>query len=328
MTGTGPYANSSSWFGLALETVPGTAEAAPDTFVPVKTPKITPQITQVTDDGLRGSMVDIYDQIPTVRHDEYTFTMLAYLDTLPALVRAALGGADAMTGSAEPYTHVISLLNNASDTGNQPPSCTLFDYDGYKLRSMAGAQIDELSFKFTATGLVEITVKALTMPYTILSGALPATAFSTVEAAPAWSCTASLNSASPQIVDGSLDLKRGVKAVHTLGQQGPYKLWAGPLSTAGKLTVINKDDTEQDLYIAGTAFPLSLTFAPPSATAGDSFEFAMTNCKVKASSQSRGADGMVVTDLDLQPLPNSTDAGSGGLSPIKFTALNAQATAY
>lgn len=328
-TGTGPYANSNSWFGMALETVPGTAEAAPDIFIPVKDPKITPQFTQVTDDGLRGSMVDVFDQVQGVRHDEYGFTCMAYLDTLAALVHGCLGGVDTITGAATPYTHKIGLLNNDPSHGNQPPSYTLFDYDGYKLRSMAGAKIDELSIKFTATGLVEVTVKALTLPYTVLTGALPATSFSDVDAAPAWSCAASLaGTANSRITDGTIDLKRGVKAIHTLGQQAPFSLFAGPLSASGKLTVINSDDTEQNYLINDTAFAVGVTFSPPSADAGDSFGFTMSTVKAKSSVQSRGGDGMIVTDLDLQPLPNSTDATDGGVSPISFTAINAQSTGY
>lgn len=327
MTGTGPYANSSSWTAMAIETVRGTPAAAPTYWIPVKTPKITPTITEVNDDGLRGSAVAVYDQIPTVRHDEYTFTCAAYVDTLPALMRALLGSTDTITGTTPTFTHTISLLNNDPTDGNQPPSYTFFDYDGYTLRTLPGGQIDEVSFKFTATGLVEVTVKVFAMPYTA-GGAVPATAFTAVEAAPAWSCTTSLNSVSTTpIVDGSLSFKRNVKPIHILGQQAPFRLWAGELDSSGQLTVINQNDAEQSLYLNGTAFPLALTFNPPTST-GDSFKFTMSHVKAKAASQDRGSDGLIVTVLDLLPLPNATDAGSGGVAPVQFVAVTSQATTY
>lgn len=326
MTGTGPYANSSSWTGMALETVRGTPAAAPTLWVPSKTPKITPMITEVNDDGLRGSAVTVYDMIPTVRHDEYSFTCLAYVDTLPALMRALLGSADTITGTAAPYTHTMSLLNNDPLDGNQPPSYTFFDYDGYLVRILAGGQVDEVSFKFTATGLVELSVKVLALPYTT-TGTVPSTTFSTVEAAPSWSCTASLNAATPPIVDGELDFKRGVKPIHTLGQQSPYRLWAGPLDVTGKLTVINSADTEQNLYLNNTQFPLNLTFNPPT-SAADSFAFKMQTVKARTSAQERGSDGIITTALELQPLPNSTNATSGGVCPVEFVALTSQSTTY
>ena len=327
MTGTGPYANSSSMMAMAIETVRGTAASAPVLWIPVKSPKIQPVVTQVVNDSLIGSMVQDVDQIITARHDEYSFSCLAYVDTLPALLRGLLGGVDTITLTG-PYQHVISLLNNDPSNGNQPPSYTFFDWDGYILRTMAGGQIDDLSFKFTATGLVEITVKVQTLPY-VASGGVPTSAFTTVGAAPAWSCVTSFNSVSTTpIVEGALSFKRNVKAVQTLGQIAPFRLFAGPLDCSGSsLTVINAADVEQNLALAGTAFPLSLTFSPP-ASSGNSFKFQMSTVKASQTHQERSGDGMIVTQLDLLPLPNSTDAASGGLSPVKFTALTAQGTTY
>lgn len=324
---TGPYANSSSIVAMAIETVRGTAAATPTYFIPAKNPKITPVITQVNVDPLIGSMVMVDDQIPTVRHDEYEFTTWAYVDTLGALLRGLLGGADTITGTAAPYTHVISLLNNSPSTGNQPPSYTFFDWDGYQLRTMAGGQVDEIDLKFTATGLVEVTVKVLTLPY-VATGVAPTATFSTVEAAPSWSVTTSLNAVTTTpIIDGSITLKRGVKPVNTLGQQAPLALFAGPLDITAALTVINQADTELNLYLAGTAFDLSLTFSPPTSS-GLSFAFDMAKVKVKAAHPERGTDGYITVPLDLMPLPNAANAGSGGVSPIKATLVTAQATTY
>ena len=327
MTGTGPYANTSTVVGMAIETVPGTAAAAPTIFIPTKAPKITPTLTQVNVGALIGSPVAVIDQIATVRHDLYEFTCLAYVDTLPAFVRGLLGGTDAITGTASPYTHKISTLANSPLTGNQPPKYTFFDWDGFQMRTLAGGQVDELDFKFTATGLVEVTVKVLALPY-VASGTAPTAVFSTVEPAPSWSVTASLNAVTTTpIVDGSLNLKRGSKPVNTLGQQGPLQLYANALEISGALTVINQADTELDLYLAGTAFPLSLVFSPPT-SAGLSFGFQMSRVKFKTGNPERGSDGYITVPLTFQPLPNATDAGSGGESPILFTALTAQATTY
>jgi hypothetical protein len=293
----------------------------------VKTPKIQPVLTQVTDEGLRGSMAVQYDQVITARHDEYTFTTLAYVDTLPALMRGLLGGTDVITGTTN-YSHTISLLNNDGSNGNQPPSYTFFDWDGYILRTMPGGQVDEVQLKFTATGLVEVTVKVQTMAY-VAAGGMPTSAFTTVSATPSWSCTTSLNSvATTPIVEGTLSFKRGVKALHTLGQTNPYRLFAGPLDTSGSsLVVINAADVEQNLALAGTAFPLSFLFSPPSSPSM-SFKYQMTNVKASNTVQERGSDGMIITTLTLLPLPNSTDANSGGLSPVKFIGVTTQATTY
>lgn len=320
------YANSSSWMGMAIETTYGTPAATPAFWIPVKSPKIAAMITEVDDDGLRGSMVKVYNQIPTVRHDTYDFTCLLYYDTVPALFRSLLGSSDTITGTG-PYSHVLSLLNNSPATANQPPSYTFFDYDGYQVRQLPGAQVDDITVKFTATGLVELTVKVLAFPMVNL-GTVPTTAFSTVQAQPAWDCAVSLNSVvSTAVVDGELSFKRGSKPVHVLGQQGPYKIQVGPLETGGKLTVLNSNDTELGFYINNTSFPASMVFTPPASTA-NTWTLDLSTCKSKNAAQERGSDELIVTSFDLVPLPNSNDATAGGVSPVKSTHVTAQATTY
>lgn len=320
-----PFSNSSTWTGLALEATRGTA-VAPSVFVPSKSPKLIPTITEMDDDGLRGSMVKEYNQIPTVRHDVFDFTCDAYLDTIPHLIRGILGGPDVVTGAAAPYTHVLSLLNNDTN-GNQPPSYTLSDYDGYQMRQITAGQFDEVDLKFAAAGLVECTVKTMGNAF-VTNATVPTPSFSTVEAAPAWKTTASVNGATlGTIIDGSLKLKRGVKPINTLGQQNPYRLWAGPLVITAALNVINVDDAELNYYLNNTVVPINLSFTSPSSP-GLSFAFDMATCKVKTGAQSRGSNELIETSISVIPLPNATDATAGGVSPIKFTAVNAQAAAF
>jgi hypothetical protein len=322
----GPYANSNTWTGLGLETARGTV-AVPTLFIPSKSPKITPTITEQDDDGLRGSMVKVYNQVPTVRHDAFDFTCLAYLDTLPALIRGILGGPDVITGTAPTVSHVMSLLNNDTANGNQPPSYTFSDFDGYQLRQMTAGQLDEVDLKFTATGLVDVTVKAHANPFAI-NGTVPVPTFSVVEAAPAWTCVATVAGTSlGTVVDGGLNLKRGVKPIHTLGQQNPYRLWAGPLDIMANLTVINTNDAELNYYLNNTVVPINLSFSSPS-SAGQSFSFDLATCKVKTGAQARGSNELIETALSIVPLPNTADATAGGVSPVKFTAVNARATTY
>lgn len=323
------YTNSSSWMGMCIEVTPGTSPATPAYWIPVQNPKLVPMITEVQDDAFRGSMVKVYEQIPTVRHDEYTFTCFYYFDSIPALFRSLLGSADVIVGTGAPYAHSFSVLNSAPLLANQPPTYSFYDYDGYKVRQMAGAQVDEITVKFTATGLLELTVKVLSQPY-VLAGSVATSAFSTIEAAPSWSCTPTLNSVvATRLVEGEVSLKRGAKPIHVIGGQGPYKIQPGPLEISGKLTILNKDDTELGWYLNNTAIPISLLFTPP-ANAVDTFLMQMTKVKASAGSQERGSDELIITNLDLQPLPNTTDVatGAGGLSPIKITCNTSLATTY
>lgn len=321
------YANSSSWMSMAIESDIGSVASVPTWWIPVQTPKITPSITEVIDEGFRGSMVKNYMQIPTVRHDEYTFTTYAYISTMPALFRSLLGSPDGITGTAAPYTHTIGLLNNDPTNANQPPSYTFFDYDGFRVRQLPAGQVDEIGIKFTATGLVELTVKVMAFPFTV-RGSIPTPNFDTIQATAAWAGTPTIdNTVNTRLVDGELSLKRGVKPVHVLGQQGPYRLQVGPLEISGSLTVINTDDTELDYYLLDQLFPVSLLFQPYQ-NPTDTWTLQMSTCKSANASQERGEDELIVTSFDLMPLPNLTDAVAGGLSPFKFIGNSPQATSY
>jgi hypothetical protein len=84
--------------GLALETIRG-EPVAPEYWLPLMGPKYKPNLQLLPDEGLRGSMVTLYDEIPGLRYDEYGWDTYPYLDTFPALLRAVLGSKDTKTAA-------------------------------------------------------------------------------------------------------------------------------------------------------------------------------------------------------------------------------------
>lgn len=82
--------------GLAKETKRG-EPIAPAFWLPVDGPKYKPDIKLLPDEGLRGSMVTLYDEIPGLRNDAHGWDSYPYMDTLPLLLEACLGGKDHMT---------------------------------------------------------------------------------------------------------------------------------------------------------------------------------------------------------------------------------------
>lgn len=321
-----PFSSAQQWVGLAVETVRGTG-VAPTVTIPVKSPQWTPNITMIDDQGLRGSMVDMYDQIAGLRHDEMDFSCAVYMDTVGHLIRGVLGSTDTVTGTAAPYTHTIGLLNNAAATGSQPPSYTITYFNGNEGIQMAAGQADSLNLKFNATALLDATVKYMTNPATIVASPVEA-ALGTIEAAPSWNCVASIGGTTiTKTMDGEIDLKRNVKPIEAItGTQSPYRLWAGPLQTSGKLTLVYESDTELQYYLSNTkGEALDLKFSDPSNA--DSIDFHLSTPAFKTGKINPGKDWIEV-DLEFVGLPNSTDAVAGGVSPIKVQILNSQSTAY
>lgn len=84
--------------GLGLETERG-VPVAPTLWLPVMGPKYKPDLQLLPDEGLRGSMVTLYDEVPGLRFDSYGFDIYPYLDTFPALLRACLGSKDTKTAA-------------------------------------------------------------------------------------------------------------------------------------------------------------------------------------------------------------------------------------
>lgn len=322
----GPYLSAQSFLGLGKETTRGTAVAA-TIFVPISpNPTLTPQQTWVKDDSLRGSPVDLYNDVPTTRHDEFDCKGFVFADTFPVLMLSALGGPDTITGTTT-YTHTIPLLNTAS-TGSQPPSYTVVDVDQVvestdAAKSMAGSLVSELEITGAATGALNWTAKWLGNPYTEVT--TPTASFSTEVLIPAYNTTVTLADDTAPVEEFKITLNRKTEPIFTLGQQGPYVVFDGPIDVTGSATfvVLSGDTTMVD----GLTYEKQVcTFKSIDPISSHYVEFQMsqvqfTNPKIVRSKP------YVEVSVDFSAEANTTDAASG-YSPLKFTALNAQSTAY
>lgn len=319
------YANSQTWVGCAIETVRGVPAAAPDFWIPIIDPQVKPAITELEDHGYRGQMNTAWHQKQGPTYTNYQFRALAHIDVLPNLLRSALGSPDMVTPSGDLFDHTLSLLNNAAP--DQPPSYTWFDYDGYRVRRMAGGQTDTLILEWKRDGLVQVTVKLLAYPYEVLSDTAEAF-ISTIPPSTGWDVTASLAGAPvTTLVEGSFTLKRGVVAIPTLAAQTPYSLFADRLDVRGLLTFLNTDDAQMDAYIGDDLFALNLAFDNV-AIAPYRFLLDFGACKFSLGAQQRGTDGLITAMMTVLPLPNVGNATAGGASPMRATLRTPQATAY
>ncbi|MHB8490610.1 MAG: phage tail tube protein [Solirubrobacteraceae bacterium] len=320
---TQPFATSSSFLGLAKEVTRGTI-VAPTVWLPYRGPAPEDKITYLDDKGLRGSAVEIYNKVQGVTAGDFGFSGDVFTDTFPNLLMALLGGTDAVTG-AGPYTHTFSLLNSAVATGNQPPSYTLSDSDGFEMRQFANAMFSELTIKWSADGLLEYAAKASSLKSAATTNAT--TAFSTKKPTPGWNLVATVAaSPSTHLQSGEISLKRPVKLIYTSnGTQAPYQVWAGPLTVTGKGVWVLIDDTELNYFENNTGPIADFKFTDPAST--DSIDLHFNQLDFITGKITRGKEYIEV-ETDLFPIPNSTDATSGGLSPCKAVVINSQATAY
>lgn len=87
--------------GIAKEATRGTA-VEPEFWLPIQDPKYKPDLMLLPDETLRGSMVGIYDEVPSLRYDSHGWDAYPYLDTFPVFVRACLGSKDTKVSAPTP----------------------------------------------------------------------------------------------------------------------------------------------------------------------------------------------------------------------------------
>ena len=278
----------------------------------------------------------VYDQVQGVRNDEYEFKTYLYADTFPNVMKALLGGTDAVTGSTI-FTHTMKLLNSAT-TGSQPASYSLLDFDGANYFTMLGGQAASCNITGGVDAAADATVKWIANGYTsATSGSAPFTSLSvsTEHLIPAWDATISVNAVSLTYISSfELNIDRKTQPIFTLGTQAPHVNFAGPIEVSGKFTAVV--DTNADPFSTGTGFALGrspeatvITLTSPNditTATNHSLAFTMTSTQFKNVKRTKGKEYLEL-EVEFTASADATDATTG-YSPLAFVALNAQSTAY
>ena len=240
------------------------------------------------------------------------------------------GSVQVQVGSKPAYQHVIGLANSAS-AGSQPPSYTLYNDSVDALYSVAGSQLVDMSISFASNAAVECTFNFVGNAASItnaasVQSATSASAFSSSYLIPAWSTSASIAGTAVTLINAAtLDIKRNSAPIFTIGQQSPYKNFAGPIEVSGKLTVVVESSTATYFTNALARSQQSLTFqfTDPTATngTGSTVTFQMTNAQFEMPLIKQDKE-YVEMDLNFEAIANSTDQTAGGYSPVKAIIVN------
>lgn len=318
------FMSANSYWGIAAETTRGSA-ASVLTFTPIGSPKIDPKLTWLDDSDFRGSPVMHYDQVPGVRHDEFTGKVFMYSDVYPQLLRGILGGTDTVASVAVgASTHAIGLLNQAN-TGSQPPSYSIINNSVDTTYQMLGSQLSDLSLAFGATAAVETTMTWMTNPATSVAS-VSSLVESTQHLVPGWDVAASVGGVAVTVVEsGQLDIKRNAAPIHTLGTQAPYVNFAGPLEIAGKLVLVIEAG---NAYWANSLIrdqqQIILQFNDPATS--NFIRMTMTACQLENPIIDQSKAYISLT-CDFIPVANTTDT-SNGYSPLTTLTRNGISTSY
>jgi hypothetical protein len=316
-----PHSSNLSFLGIAKETILGTAVPA-TAFIPVDKPTPKDSLTLLQDKGLRGSMVEVYNEIAGPKHSTFDFGGDVFPDTVGWMLAGVLGDVTT-TGASAPFTHAVSTLNSAD---GQPKSYTLTDYYATGTRQYAGAKFSELAFKFNGDSMLTYTAKAMAFASTTTT--VPTPSFTAVAPVAAWTGAVTIGGvASTAVLDGEVTIKRPVTVIQPVaGSQNPGNIWSGPVTVDGKMTLVMEDDTQLTNYLNNTQPSLDVNFQAGAGAAAIQVKLHMTNVVYSAADIGRGKDYVEIA-VSFSARANSTDIGaSGGYSPIKATIQNAIAS--
>ena len=342
-----PYMTANSYWGLAPEgsyqsasvytATYGTA-ASISTYTPIGSPKLTPTLKWLDDSDFRGSPVMHYDQVAGVRNDMFSGKTFMYSDVYPSLIRSTLGGVDvvgasvsvtnSVGASAVAYPHTIGLLNSAS-TGSQSPSYTIVNNSVDQSYQITGARAVDLSLTFAADAAVETTfsfagnISASISPVTTVTE-------STQHLVPSWNVSASIGGASVAVVErATLDIKRSTAPIFTIGQQGPYNNFQGPIDVMGQMDfVVETNGVGDNFYsqaLTTNQQQVILKFTDPATGYFVQFQMSKVQLEDPVIDQSKA---YINLQTKFTAVANTIDAVYGGYSPIKAVVYNGVSTAY
>src|SRR6185437_1917028 len=293
------------WVGGAREITPGTPVAAPSFWIPVdgSSLKYKPNINPLLDSSYRGQMSTDFQQVQGMRFDTLDYKSFIYMDSVYQHCLALCGRPDQVTGASDPYTHKTSVENGVDNPQAQPPTFTLFWFDGIKCFQMAGCVLGDMKIDVKTDELVSLDASwngVIKIAGTAVNG------FSEV----------------------SLDYKRDVADVPTINNsQSPLSIFGGGVTCTGSLTALYQGgaaDPDLAAYLANTQASLAVVLAP----VGDAVHSLTLTHSVVAydDAQPSGSNKWMEIASTVRALANATDALDAETSCVQAVMVSSAAT--
>lgn len=325
------FPSNLQWVGAARETTYGVPVAAPAFWIPVdpSSVKWTPTQNPLTDNYTRGGMSGEWQQQMGMRHDTLAYKTYLYLDSVYQHFLAVFGRPDAITGSADPYTHKTSVENGIDNAGAQPVSFTLFYTDAAgKCWQVPGCMISELKLTVKVDELVTIEPTWMGMPAVAITP--PTNTPSTNKPAASWNSTITVAGAADlRRSEVALTYKRDTAEIPTInGTQSPLAIFAGVLTVSGTMTGVYQGSLDTDLvaYLNNTQPTLSIKCAP----VGDAVHSLTVQHSVVAfdAASPAGSNKWMELASTIKALANPTDALDSKQSPGQVIFTTPTSTAF
>lgn len=260
-----------------------------------------------------------------------------FTDTFPYLLANILGDVTT-TGTASPFTHVISLMNPAASNSYhaQPTSHTLTAYNGVAASTgawvIASSALSQLVIDFdAAAGLLAYTFTANGWP-SAAAAARPTSAPSAVKPLAGWRGQMGLGGPASggtllsNLATAKITINRTLENIFLADNtQNPQAIGRGEITTAFDATFLATDSTVWTDMISNTKPQIQFLF---NASSTQQVQLDMQVAAFKVAKPNYG-NKMVRWDTSGTGERNSTNVGStGGLASIQATVVNAVASGH
>lgn len=260
-----------------------------------------------------------------------------FTDTFPYLLANILGDVTT-TGTASPFSHVISLMNPAASNSYhaQPTSHTLTAYNGVAASTgawvIASSALSQLVIEFNAaTGLLAYTFTANGWP-SAAAAARPTSAPSSVKPLAAWRGQMGLGGPASggtllsNLASAKITITRQLENQFMAdGTQNPQAIARADITSSFEAAFLATDSTVWSDMMNNTKPQIQFLF---NASATQQLQIDMQVAAFKVAKPNYGSK-MVRWDTSGTGERNSTNIGStGGLASIQTTVVNAVAAGH
>ena len=310
-----PIAAALTYIGISKEVTLGTPVAAPAFFIPANQPQPEQIHERIRDEAYDNNISAIRGVYDGVADSTFDFDGPLYPDAFGYLL-AATGLTDTKTGTG-PVVHTFKLAAGA----NQPPSYTLYHFNGVEVRAYPGMMLDSLEVKIGATGMVTYSAKWKGWKSSTVT--TPSAAFTAVKPFVGWQGALTIGGATvDRLMEETITITRGVDTIHTInGSQSPSTTFAGQLTVTRHQVFLFADNTEWNHLVNNDQNAVVTTIQQPAA--GPSLVLTSTVTAWMKAPSARGQGAIMQLEADLECVQNATDGG-----PIAAVLTNSIATAY
>ena len=264
------YAIQAQRFGLARESVRGTAEAAPLKWYPTRGPiELNYALQHLEDTGIRG-IKSPYAPLAGMKVGEGKIPLHADPQMLGEFFYSLLGTkAAAQQGGTAAYLHTFT-----QQTGLQPPSYTFFIDRGLGVLKYNLGCVKEISLKGGVDNLLEIEAGVLFK--TEASGSIGSPSFPTAQYLGFQHVDFKIaGSSNTDVKEWDLKIDNGARAhrVLHLSQDLNDVIHPDLLSIEGGFTIYFQNTTERDKFIANTS--VAIRILCEGATIASTYEYSL-----------------------------------------------------